>query len=538
MAEHDEVRDAVIVGGGAAGLSAALTLARARRRVTVVDAGEPRNAPADGVHGLLALDGLSPAELLARGRGEVLGYGGEIVEGEVVDVSRAPYGFRVVLRDGDTLRARRLLIATGLVDELPDIPGVREQWGHGVLHCPYCHGWEVRDRWIGVLATGPMSVHQALMFRQWSASVGFFAGDQELAPDDRSRLEARDIMIVEGPISRLEVDEDRVTGVRLADGRLIDVDVAVVSPRMVARAEPFAGIGVEPTPHPTGSFIESDATGRTSVPGVWVAGNASDLSAQVSAAAAEGARAAQQINADLVMEDTDTAVSARDRSRPTTHSFDKDYWDQHWQGDGAAAPVTMAVSPPNPHLVREVGDLEPGTALDAGCGAGAEATWLASRGWQVAGADIADRALARAAERAAASGVADRVRWVLADLSDWEPGATYDLVTTHYAHPAMPQLEFYDRIASWVAPGGTLLIVGHLHHDHHGSHDHGHDHGAGADGEEPPASASVTAVDITARLDPTVWEVVTAEESHRTMRSHGRGSATLHDVVVRAIRRR
>jgi thioredoxin reductase len=312
-AGHDAVGDVVIVGGGAAGLSAALTLARARRRVTVVDAGEPRNAPADGVHGLLALDGLSPVELLARGRDEVLGYGGEIVAGEVVDGSRASYGFTVVLRDGDTLRARRLLIATGLVDELPDIPGVREQWGHGVLHCPYCHGWEVRDRRIGVLATGPMSVHQALMFRQWSPRVGFFAGDQELAPDDRARLHALDIAIVEGPISQLEVDGDRVTGVRLADEKLIEVDVAVVSPRMVARAEVFAGIGVEPTEHPAGSFIEADATGRTRVPGVWVAGNASDLSAQVSAAAAEGARAAQHINVDLVMEDAGKAVASLGR---------------------------------------------------------------------------------------------------------------------------------------------------------------------------------------------------------------------------------
>jgi thioredoxin reductase len=314
MAGHDAgteaVRDVVVIGGGAAGLSAALTLARARRRVTVVDAGEPRNAPAAGVHGLLALDGLSPVELLARGREEVVGYAGEIVAGEVADVSCASYGFTAVLRDGEVLRARRLLIATGLVDELPDIPGVREQWGHGVLHCPYCHGWEVRDRRVGVLATGPMSVHQALMFRQWSPHVGFFAADEALAPEDRERLQALDIAIVEGPISRLEADAQRVTGVRLVDGRLIAVDVAVVSPRMVARAAPFAGIGIAPTEHPAGWFIEADPTGVTGVPGVWVAGNASDLSAQVGAAAAQGARAAQHINADLVMEDADKAVAA------------------------------------------------------------------------------------------------------------------------------------------------------------------------------------------------------------------------------------
>ncbi len=211
-------------------------------------------------------------------------------------------------------------------------------------------------------------------------------------------------------------------------------------------------------------------------------------------------------------------------------SFDKDYWDQQWQGD-RAAPIAMAVSPPNPHLVREVDALQPGTALDAGCGAGAEAIWLASCGWQVTAADIAGEALARAAERAAASGVTDRVQWVQADLTAWEPGTTYDLVTTHYAHPAMPQLEFYDRIASWVAPGGTLLVVGHLHHEH--GHGHGHRPGSG----EPPSSASVTAADITARLDPTVWDVVTAEESRRTLPGRDRSPVTLHDVVVRATSR-
>ena len=311
MAEQASVvRDVVVVGGGAAGLSAALTLARARRAVTVVDAGEPRNAPADRVHGLLALDGVRPAELLARGQDEVIGYGGEILAGEVVDVSCASYGFAVVLRDGAVLQTRRLLIATGLVDELPDVPGVREQWGHNVLHCPYCHGWEVRDRRIGVLATEPMAVHKALLFRQWSPDVVLFAGDHQLEPQESAQLDALDVSVIAGRISRLEIDGGRVSGVRLDDGQVVAVDVVVVSTRMVARTAPFAGIGIEPMPHPAGAFIESDAFGKTAVPGVWVAGNASDISAQVSGAAAEGARAAQHINADLVMEDLDRAVAA------------------------------------------------------------------------------------------------------------------------------------------------------------------------------------------------------------------------------------
>lgn len=212
-----------------------------------------------------------------------------------------------------------------------------------------------------------------------------------------------------------------------------------------------------------------------------------------------------------------------------THSFDQGYWDQVWDGDRAAA---MASSPANPHLVREVADLTPGTALEAGCGAGAEAIWLAQHGWQVTGADVAAEALARAAERAAAGGVGSRVQWVRADLSTWEPEAPYDLVTTHYAHPAMPQLEFYDRIASWVAPGGTLFIVGHLHGEHTDGHGRGHGHDDG-----PPAEASVTAADITALLDPDAWEVATAQESHRAVAGHGGRTTSVHDVVVRALRR-
>ncbi|HWM07298.1 MAG TPA: NAD(P)/FAD-dependent oxidoreductase, partial [Actinophytocola sp.] len=155
--------DVVVLGGGAAGLSGALMLARSRRSVLVIDAGSPRNAPAEGVHGLLGHDGIAPAELLERGRAEVRGYGGQVVTGEVVTAAREDAGFRLTLADGGSVRARRLLVATGLVDELPAVAGLRERWGRDVVHCPYCHGWEVRARVIAVLATGPMSVHQALL---------------------------------------------------------------------------------------------------------------------------------------------------------------------------------------------------------------------------------------------------------------------------------------------------------------------------------------------------------------------------------------
>ncbi|GAA1926891.1 NAD(P)/FAD-dependent oxidoreductase [Brevibacterium antiquum] len=302
------IRDVVIVGAGAAGLSAGLTLARARRSVTVIDAGQPRNAPADGVHGLLGHEDISPQELLTRGREEVLGYGGELIDDEVVAVSGAEDGFTLSLRSGNAVEGRRLLMATGLVDELPEIPGVREQWGHGVLHCPYCHGWEVRDGRIGVLVTTPMAVHKAFLFRQWSDQVMLFAGDHELSEDEQIKLQALDIPVIEGGIASLEIIDDTLTGVRLDDGQVVAVDAAVVATPMVARTELFAGIGLEPTAHPAGAFIETESFGLTSVPGVWVAGNATDIGAQVSGAAAAGALAAQHINTDLIVKDLDRAV--------------------------------------------------------------------------------------------------------------------------------------------------------------------------------------------------------------------------------------
>jgi thioredoxin reductase len=304
--------DVVVIGGGAAGLNGALMLARSRRSVVVVDSGRPRNAPADGVHGLLGREGTPPAELLARGRDEVVGYGGEILPGEVADVTRDGARFVVALTDGRTLSARRLLVATGLVDELPDIAGLRERWGKDVVHCPYCHGWEVRDEAIGVLATGPMSVHQAQLFRQLSADVTFFSHTAPPSAEQAEELAARGIRVVAGEVAGVVVEDDRITGVRLADGTVVARTVVAVATRMVARAGFLAGLGLHPVPHPmgVGEHLPADPAGRTDVPGVWVAGNVTDLSAQVGPSAAAGAGAGAQINADLVAEETKAAVAA------------------------------------------------------------------------------------------------------------------------------------------------------------------------------------------------------------------------------------
>ncbi|GAB2830346.1 NAD(P)/FAD-dependent oxidoreductase [Actinocorallia aurea] len=305
--------DVVVVGGGAAGLSAGLMLGRARRSVAVIDGGAPRNAPAGAVHGLFAREGTAPAELLARGRGEVRSYGGHVVSGEVTEVGGVSGHFAVALADGRRVAARRILAATGLTDELPDLPGLREQWGRGVVHCPYCHGWEIRDEPIGVLAVGPMAVHQALLFRQWSDDVTLFT--HTAAPPNTEQAEeltARGIAIIAGEVAALESEDGVLTGVRLADGTFVKRAVVAVGAPMRARAAFLAPLGLTPQPHPSGmgEQIPADPTGRTAVPGVFVAGNVSDLSAQVGGAAAAGALAAAHLNADLITEETAQAVAA------------------------------------------------------------------------------------------------------------------------------------------------------------------------------------------------------------------------------------
>nr|WP_306367545.1 NAD(P)/FAD-dependent oxidoreductase [Nocardiopsis sp. CC223A] len=312
--------DVVVIGGGAAGLSGAMALARSRRSVAVVDAGEPRNSPAEGVHVLLGREGIAPRELVARGREELRSYGGVVIEGEVVGASRGDDGlFAVTLGGGRVLRARRLLVTTGLSDELPDVAGLRGRWGRDVIHCPYCHGWEVRGQRIGVLSTGPMSVHQVLLMRQLSDDVVFFAHTAPpVGAEDRDRLAARGIEVVEGEVVAVETDGDRLSGVRLADGRVVERDALTVATRMVARTSFLADLGLTVQEHPMGlgEHVPVETGGRTAVPGVWAAGNVTDLMAQVGAAAAAGTMAGAQINADLVMEEADRAVERMRARRP------------------------------------------------------------------------------------------------------------------------------------------------------------------------------------------------------------------------------
>ncbi|MHC5559191.1 NAD(P)/FAD-dependent oxidoreductase [Kocuria sp. U4B] len=304
--------DVVVVGGGAAGLSAAVALARSLRSVVVVDAGEPRNAPAHGAHNVLAREGIPPLELLAAGRQEARHYGAQVRQDRALAARRIDGGFEVDLDAGGTIRARRLLLATGLVDELPEIPGVRRFWGTSVLHCPYCHGWEVRGQRIGVLGAGPMSIHQALLFRQLSEHVTLV---RHTMPDPGEaaweQLAALDIPVVDSAAEKLRSIDGVLRAVVLDDGREIPVDAVAVAPRFAARTELYEQLGGTATEHPLGTFIATDAMGRTGIPGVSAAGNTSDLAAMVSVATGAGVVAAAALNADLVTEDADAAVRTR-----------------------------------------------------------------------------------------------------------------------------------------------------------------------------------------------------------------------------------
>jgi thioredoxin reductase len=309
--------DVVVIGGGAAGLSAALVLSRARRAVLVVDAGEPRNAPAAHLHGYLSRDGMPPADLLSTGRGEVADYGGKMITGTVTEVvPHGPGGFWVLLDDGQRISTRRLLVTTGLRDELPDVPGLRERWARDVLHCPYCHGHEVRDRQLGVIGGTPGAVRYAHIVRQWTHDLVYFTPPDILTVTERTQLMARAIGVVEGTIDQLLIDEeDRLRGVQMNDGCVIPRQALFVPPHFIPANGLLLGLGCDVDDD---GWVSTDPTGRTSVPGVWAAGNVVDPRAQVITAAGAGSAAAIALNADLV--DDDVRAAVRDLSHGLTRS--------------------------------------------------------------------------------------------------------------------------------------------------------------------------------------------------------------------------
>ena len=444
--------DVCVIGGSAAGLAAALQLGRQRRSVIVVDAGEPRNRPAAHMHSYLGREGLPPAELTAGGREEVRSYGGEVLDGRVNRVSRTEAGdFRVELAGGHSVVARRVLAATGIVDELPDIDGLAEHWGRDVIHCPFCHGYEVRDQRIVQIVTHPAGLHPAGLFRHLTDQLTVVL--HELADVDDAELDplrASGATVVRGHVNRIVTGADgHVSAVELAGTGNIAADAVVIGPRFRVRAEPFAALGLKPAAHPSGlgDFIETDATGETTVPGLYAAGNATDPSQQVLQAAANGSRVGAMISFSLASDDLQAA------GRPAANQAD---WDHRYGGG------PLWSGNPNGTLVNEVSGRTPGRALDVGAGEGGDAIWLAEQGWAVTASDISERALDRVGAEASRRGLRVECRHADANARDPFETAAFDLVSAQYASiPRTPDNRGVRNVMNAVAPGGTLLIVSH-----------------------------------------------------------------------------
>jgi thioredoxin reductase/2-polyprenyl-3-methyl-5-hydroxy-6-metoxy-1,4-benzoquinol methylase len=525
---QQDAYDVVVIGGGAAGLSGALVLARSRRSVLVVDSGEPRNAPAAHMHNVLGFDGRPPSELLAAGRAEIAGYGAEFVTATATSAVRDGNGFSVILEDGRSVKARRLLVTTGLKDELPEIDGLAERWGRDVAHCPYCHGYELRDKRIGVIVSSPLAFHAAQMWRQLSPHVLFLLnGGEAPAGEQALELAARGMPVVAERIASVQVTDDQITGVRLADGTEVPLEAIAVGPRFVARSSVLESLGLKAVDFEMngavmGSHIPSEPTGATAVPGVWVAGNVTNLGATVAVAAAAAQTTGAMINMDLIAEETREAVAAYQQRVSTM--FSEDAWEERYRGRDA-----IWSGNPNPQLVTEVTGLgeRTGRALDIGCGEGADAVWLAQRGWQVTAVDISTVALGRAAGHAASAGVADRITFSHTDLRSEAPAGSYDLVSAQFMHlPAAERQRFWAHLAGAVAPGGTLLIVGHHPSDL-----------ATTVGRMHFPDMLYTADEIAATLDGAAWEVAVAEARPRPHTDPEGRKITIHDTVVVARRR-
>ena len=514
--------DVCVVGGSAAGLAAALQLGRQRRSVIVVDAADPRNAPAAHMHGYLGREGLAPSELTAAGREEVRSYGGEILTGLVSRVTRTEAGdFRAELAGGHSVIARRVLAATGLVDELPDIDGLAEHWGRDVIHCPFCHGYEFRDQRIVQIVTHPTGLHSTGLFRQLSSELAVVLHDPEgVDAAELDALRAAGVKIVRGPVSRIVAGADgRVTAVGLSGHGSVDADAVAVGPRFRVRAEPFASLGLRPAAHPTGlgDFLETDATGETKVPGLYAAGNVADPTQQVLQAAANGSRVGAMISFSLARDDIRAAA------RPSANESD---WDHRYGGD------QMWSGNPNGTLVSEVSGLAPGRALDVGAGEGGDALWLAERGWSVTASDISQRALDRVRAEARRRGLCVECHHADANARDPFETAAFGLVSAQYASiPRTPDGRGVRNLLNAVAPDGTLLIVSHDLEPMRAP--------AGAPDHSRPfdPDAYVRVDDFAAALAASpAWDI---ELHEKRPRPPGAASAShhAHDIVLRARRR-
>jgi len=512
----DETWDVIVVGGGAAGLSAALTLGRALRRVVVVDSGQPRNRFAAHMHAVLGNEGTDPAALLERGRAEAAAYGVTFRDGRATGVSAEERTVRVTTTAGE-LTARALVVASGLTDELPEIPGLAERWGSTVLHCPYCHGWEVRGSRLGVLGASPLSLHQAELVRQWSDRLTFFTAEcGDLDPAVVRRLQARGIELVDTPVTALTDG-----AARLADGREIPLDALFAAPTPRPHDDFLSALELERQDTPMGSFLAVDPTGRTSHPRIWAVGNVANPAANVPISIAAGSMAGAMLNMTLVGEDADDALAEQAA----------DFWEDRYAGSDRVWSGRV-----NATLADVVAALPAGqgrTVLELGCGEGGDAVWLAEQGWHVTAVDLSPTAVARGAEGAADHGVADRITWVAHNLGTWRTEKTFDLVTASFFHSTvdLPRTEILRRAAGQVRPGGHLLLVSHVFETEEDVPPWArHDASATAHAHDP---ALLTPDQEIAELALDGWQVERAEIRPREATGpDGVQQATLKDGVV------
>jgi thioredoxin reductase len=289
--------DAIVIGGSYAGLSAAMQLARARRRVLVVDAGQRRNRYADRSHGFLTQDGARAADIAAQGRAQLLAYPTvRWLEGKAVQAVAEGEGFRIVLEDGAAVHGRRLVLATGVTDELPAIDGLAERWGKSVFHCPYCHGYELNEGAIGVIATGELAMHHALMLPDWGAVTLFLNG--AFAPDaaQLAALAGRGVALERTPLARIEGEADVV----LADGRTLPMAGLFVMSQMRMASPVAAQLGCAMEDGHAGQFVRTDMMKASSVPGVFCCGDMARAAGNVAMAVADGTMAGVGAHRSLI----------------------------------------------------------------------------------------------------------------------------------------------------------------------------------------------------------------------------------------------